>query len=164
MFVIWEEIKNQIRSKLPEKSFSLWINPLTFLENKDDTLVLGCPNKFSRNWIMENYIEIIEEKLNSIGNGNYRLVLKVKALERRKPSPILVNGSKQLALPNIRKPNGSNNGCLNKDFTFDRFVVGSCNEFAYSASKAIALEGAQLYNPLFMLANTGLGKVTSLRR
>jgi len=48
---IWEEIKDQIRGVIPEKSFSLWINPLTLLEQSDDALVLGCPNKFSLNWV-----------------------------------------------------------------------------------------------------------------
>ena len=158
MNTIWEAVKSQMRSELPEKNFSLWINPITFLEEKDDTLVLGCPNKFSRNWIMENYMGNLEENLGTIGNGNYKLVLKVKDPEKRKESPELSSDSKQLILPNMRRHNGLGRGCLNNEFTFDRFVVGECNEFAYSASKALALRGNQLYNPLFLLSNTGLGK------
>ena len=45
-----------------------------------------------------------------------------------------------------------------KEFTFDRFVVGECNEFAYSASKALALGSNWSYDSLFVLSNTGLGK------
>jgi len=48
---------------IPEKSFSLWINPLTLLEQGEDALVLGCPNKFSLNWITENYIPLFQENL-----------------------------------------------------------------------------------------------------
>jgi chromosomal replication initiator protein len=57
-------------------------------------------------------------------------------------------------------PENKTNGFrrLNQDFTFDRFVVGKCNEFAYSASKALATNGTMPYSSLFILAKTGLGK------
>ncbi len=158
MSAIWDEVKNQVRPAIPEKSFQLWISSMVFLENKDDTLILGCPNKFARNWIVDNYMGIIEEKLDQIGNGHYKLDLKVKAPARTKPLKDRGNGSKQLTLPNMPTKRRMGRHWLNKEFTFDRFVVGACNEFAYSASKALALGADQPYNPLFMLANTGLGK------
>ena len=49
-------------------------------------------------------------------------------------------------------------GWFNDEFTFDRFIVGDCNEFAFSASKAMALEKNWSNESLFMVANTGLGK------
>jgi chromosomal replication initiator protein len=158
MSAIWEEVKNHIRHAMPEKSFQLWISSMIFMENKDDTLVLGCPNKFARNWIADNYMGIMVEKLDKTGNGHYKLDLKVKAPAKKKPPSDNSNGSKQLTLPNMPTKRRMGAGWLNKEFTFDRFVVGACNEFAYSASKALALGANQPYNPLFMLANTGLGK------
>jgi len=158
MSTIWEDVKKQIKPAIPEKSYLLWINSMIFLENKDDTLVLGCPNKFSRNWIMDNYMGIMEEKLDKIGNGNFKLTLKVQAPEKRRAFSEGSNGSKQLTLPNMPTKRRIGRSWLNKEFTFDRFVVGHCNEFAYSASRALALGHNQPYNPLFMLASTGLGK------
>ncbi|UCF56580.1 MAG: chromosomal replication initiator protein DnaA, partial [Deltaproteobacteria bacterium] len=158
MSTIWEDVKKQIKPAIPEKSYLLWINSMIFLENKDDTLVLGCPNKFSRNWIMDNYMGIMEEKLDKIGNGNFKLTLKVQAPEKRRAFSQGSNGSKQLTLPNMPTKRRIGRSWLNKEFTFDRFVVGHCNEFAYSASRALALGHNQPYNPLFMLASTGLGK------
>jgi chromosomal replication initiator protein len=57
-------------------------------------------------------------------------------------------------------PTNGNGGprALNQDFTFDRFVVGRCNEFAYAASKALAIEGQFPCSSLFIVAKTGLGK------
>ena len=129
MSTIWEEMKNLIKQELPRKSFSLWINPLTFLEKKDNRFILGCPNKFSFNWITENYKGIIEEKLNKIGDGRYKLALKVDVPKKRGPLPGIFNDSKQLTLPNV--PKNGRNGLrgLNHEFTFDRFVVGKSNEF-----------------------------------
>jgi len=158
MSTIWEEVKSHFKQELPKKNFSLWINPLTFLEEKGNRFILGCPNKFSHNWIMENYFRVIEEKLNKIADGNYELSLKVDIPKKRFPLPGIFNDSKQLPLPNV--PRNGKNGwrCLNHEFTFDRFVVGKCNEFAYSASKALALGSNLPYSSLFMFANTGLGK------
>jgi chromosomal replication initiator protein len=158
MSAIWEEVKNQVRPAIPEKSFQLWISSMVLLENNDDTLVLGCPNKFARNWIADNYRGIIEDKLDKVGNGHYKLDLKVKAPAKKRPTTDSGNGSKQLTLPNMPTKRRTGRRWLNKEFTFDRFVVGACNEFAFSASKALALGASAPYNPLFMLASTGLGK------
>ena len=158
---IWEEVKNKIKTEIPEKSFSVWIDPLTLLEKKDNTLVLGCPNKFSRNWIKDHYMKLIEEKLHNIGNGDCTLALRVKAVEKRKVFPDICNDSRQLTLPNMPMKRGPGRKWLNNDFTFDRFVVGECNEFAYSAARALVPGDNgdnQSFNPLFMLASTGLGK------
>jgi chromosomal replication initiator protein len=158
MTKIWEEVKGQLREKLPDKSFSLWINPLHLLEQHEDTLVLGCPNKFSLNWITENYFGLIQDNLKGRGQGNYRLALKVQPPARKAPPPGILNESKQLPLLNV--PGNGKGGLrtLNRDFTFERFVVGKCNEFAYSASKALAMGGQTPYSSLFILAKTGLGK------
>jgi chromosomal replication initiator protein len=151
---IWEGIKNEIKESLPEGSFSLWIGPINLVETKDDTLVLGCPNKFSLNWITENYIGIIREKLKLIGDGKYKLDLRVKSPEKPTSPPGIFNPFQQLSLPNIPRQGRA----LNHNFTFDRFVVGKCNDFAYSASRALALESHISYSSLFILSNTGLGK------
>ena len=53
MKAIWEEIKSQIRAELPRNTYALWIDSIRFLEAKQDTVILNCPNKFSRDWVME---------------------------------------------------------------------------------------------------------------
>jgi chromosomal replication initiator protein len=158
MTTIWEEVKDKIKCELPENCFSMWINPITFMEKKQDTIVLGCPNKFSLNWVMENYFGIIEEKLHKTAEGDCKLSLKVMASEKKKPPPGIFSDSRQLTLPNVPRNNGNARRWLNHEFTFDRFVVGNCNEFAFSASKALALGGNWPYTHLYLLSNTGLGK------
>jgi chromosomal replication initiator protein len=158
MTTVWDTVKEAIRAKLPGKSFALWIRPITLLDQKSDTLVLGCPNKFSLNWVMENYLEIIEEKLREISDGSGKFMLKVMSPEKTSAPPSGPPQAEQMVLPNIHRSPIRGLRTLNHDFTFDRFVVGKCNEMAYSASKALALEDHSSYNPLFILANTGLGK------
>jgi len=158
MSLIWQEVKNHIRENLSENSYSLWINPLIPLEEKDDHLVLGCPNKFSLNWVTENYKDIMEKKLKDLGRSACRVVLKVKSPEKKSPVPEIFKQSKQLPLPNIQPGRVQGRRKFNRDFTFDRFVVGKCNEFAYSASRALATDPKWKYDSLFLLSSTGLGK------
>lgn len=155
---IWEEVKSHIKKELPEKSFSLWINPLTLLDDKSNQLLLGCPNRFSYNWVKENYKSIIEDKLTQLCNDSYKLSFKVTPVKRKQAVPDMFKESKQLTIPAIPVTRGNSRRRFNKDFTFDKFVVGECNEFAYSASKAMALGDTWSYDSLFMLSKTGLGK------
>jgi chromosomal replication initiator protein len=158
MSSIWDNVKREIEPAIPKKSFQLWINPVTFLENKGDTIVLGCPNKFSRDWIRDNYMGLIEQRLGSLGSSHYKLALKIKSPGKSSESGDIPRELKQLTLPHMPTKRRNGRGWLHREYTFDRFVVGQCNEFAYSASKAVALGDNQPYNPLFMLAGTGLGK------
>ena len=158
MSSIWEEVKNHIKRELPTKSFSLWINPITVIDQRDDDLTLGCPNRFSRDWVKEKYSGLIEEKLAQIGGARCKLAWKIMPLKRKERSGGVFSDTGQMTLPKLVKNGHAGRRGLNHDFTFDRFVVGKCNEFAYSASKALVMGGQWPYNSLFLLSNTGLGK------
>ncbi|MBW2027537.1 MAG: chromosomal replication initiator protein DnaA [Deltaproteobacteria bacterium] len=158
MTTIWELVKEQMKDELPEHSFAMWIAPLRYLEEREDTLVLGCPNKFSLNWISENYRALMEEKLDKVGDKSRRISLKTSA-PRRENTPLpFLETPQQLRLPRIEGPSSHQKRCLNDQFTFDRFVVGKSNEFAYSVSRAITQDGTWPYSHIFLVANTGLGK------
>ncbi len=155
---VWEEAKKQIRSEIPDQSFSLWIKPITFLERRDDTVVVGCPNKFSRNWVMDHYAPLLERKLAQIEGSALRVSLQVKPAPPTPAPPRVVRESRQLAFPNMQRRGVMTARWLKNNLTFDRFVVGKCNEFAYSVSRSVSCGNDMPYTPLFMLANTGLGK------
>jgi len=158
MKTTWEEVKSHIKARIPQNTFSLWINPIIFLGEEGSTLFLGCPNKFSRNWVEENFSEVIQDRFHQAGASDINLVFKVGP--HRAALPPEDNGPlpQQLRLPNMPSHGNSGGVRLNSDFTFNRFVVGPSNEFAFSASKALAREVTWNYNSLLMLANTGLGK------
>ena len=158
MRAIWDEIKNQLRAELPGNTFSLWINPITYLGEKGDTITLRCPNKFSRNWVMDNYLKLMQAKLHQAENDHVDFVLKAASERRKTPLPHFLENDKQLLLPNIRERQRKGEIRLNTGFTFDRFVVGLSNEFAYSASKAFSHKDQLDYHTLVLQANTGLGK------
>ncbi len=157
MNTAWDHVKKSIESEIPNNSFSLWINPITYLDNTDSSIVLSCPNKFSKKWVTENYLNLIRDELHELGHKDIQIILKVepKKPDDSKPSSYHPD---QLPLPNIpvkRKPDRIS---FNRDYVFDRFIVGNSNEFAYSASRAMAFGNACNYHSLLMLASTGLGK------
>jgi chromosomal replication initiator protein len=155
---VWENIKNQVRSEISEQSYTHWIKPITFLECKNNYLIIECPNKFSLNWVKENYASLIEKKLKKANGGTFKISFRARRGERKPAVPKAVQESKQLSFPNMRRTGVMSARWMNNRLTFDRFIVGKCNEFAYSVSKSMSSGSEMLYSPLLMLANTGLGK------
>jgi chromosomal replication initiator protein len=158
MKTAWGEIKNQIKTRVPDNTFSLWIKPIAYLKAEEGAVLLGCPNRFSRDWVAENYLELIKEKFNAMADKPVDVQLKVQRRKRTSSQAAYSPPPEQLILPGIPPKKRSRNLLLNSQFTFDRFIVGQSNEFAYSASKNIALGDPCDYHSLLMLSNTGLGK------
>lgn len=80
--------------------------------------------------------------------------------ETAAPAPVPVRAPRSSARPKRRILLNSG---LNSDYTFDNYVVGSNNEFAYAAAKAVATNDERLYNPLFVYGASGLGKTHLLQ-
>jgi chromosomal replication initiator protein len=160
MEAVWNQVKGLVKEELDETSYSLWVRPLKFLSSAQNAICLGCPNKFSRDWVHKNYAPILHRKLSEAGHNGHKLILKV--LSNRQVPRLLPRGGnghgKQLTIPNVPRRVRAGEKYLNARFTFDNFVVGECNEFAYSVSKALANSPYCPFSSLFLLAETGLGK------
>jgi len=155
---IWKTVKSEIRGKIPGHFFRMWLEPLKFIRREADTVVLSCPNHFSRKRIWDQYRELLEAEFNRVSGERLSLSLEV------------VNGSGRTRPENpgfaldLQRPLPSLNLCpysgryLRKDFTFDQFVVGENNDFAYSASLSMACRKSSVQNSLYLLSQTGMGK------
>ncbi len=156
---VWGEVKNKIKQRIPKNSFSLWIKPIQFLRKKGSTIILGCPNKFSCRWVAENYLDIITEVFSHLVNEKLEFQFKVVPRDKgtNSGSKILYTPG-QMYIHETFKTRGPKRLRLNKDFVFEKFIVGPCNEFAYNASTTFASTDTWNYGTLFMLAGTGLGK------
>jgi len=173
MEAVWNEVKSNIRTLLPDHSFRMWIQPILFTGYEDNLITLSCPNSFSRKRIKENYLVIIKEQFLKRGLSDVKIELDIiqnqKAkkkgdapipIPRSKPSATIMkraSAADQLTLPGLT-PVFDTGRMLKKDYTFDHFVVGNSNDFAYSASLSLAQGGNNGNGALFLLAGTGLGK------
>jgi len=150
---VWKEVKSALRKRIPAHSYKMWIEPIELLNNQENKVVLSCPNSFSKKRLKDHYSAFLESEISRICGEAYRVTFKISGKNgNHKPA-----NNFQLKLPEInQRPH--NGRLLRKDFTFDEFVVGSNNDFAFSASLSLASRKGSHQNALFLLSNTGLGK------
>ena len=155
MEAVWKKVKSAIKRRIPGHSFKMWIEPLNVSQTDQSNWVISCPNFFSKKRVQGIYGEMIQNAIqDSMGQDcelKYEISIKAGAANYKN------GGSPQMQLPTENaRPYGGH--FLRGDFTFDRFVVGSNNDFAYSASLALASRQETRQNALFLLSKTGMGK------
>jgi len=158
MQAIWDQVKGSLDSVISVHGFKMWIEPIQPLRWTEGQMVLGCPNALSRKWVLSHYKTLLEHRLSEAAGANVSVILEVTGV----PEGTQDYGTdpfqpQQMPLPNLdtRRQQGR---LLRKDFTFDQFVVGDSNGFAYSAALAIACSQNRHQNTLLLLSSTGLGK------
>lgn len=152
---IWAKAKASFREQLTSDTFNLWIKPLECKEVKESEIILECPNAFFKEWVNRYYLKALQETVRSVAENDCRISLKSAPKRIRSSTPH--NGNGQMTLPQVTaSPLGGIR--LNKRFTFERFVVGPCNQFAHSAAWAVANKVGIHYNPIFFYSDIGLGK------
>ncbi|MDL1967184.1 MAG: chromosomal replication initiator protein DnaA [Deltaproteobacteria bacterium] len=155
---IWEQVKLSIKKQIPGHSYRMWIEPVDFIECKENCIVLSCANTFSKKRILDHYGSIIKTEIKRTSGKAYSLGLEVSCKTCKKEnSGFKKDNNIQLPLPgvNLRPYNGR---LLRRDFTFDQFVVGNNNDFAYLAALALASKMNSQQNSLFLLSKIGMGK------
>ena len=152
---VWNEVKASIKLGIPAHTFRMWIEPLQLTRYGENHIVLCSPNFFSRKRVLENFGDLIKSQIKSILGRECRLSIEIST-KNTLPKP-KDDEDPQLLLPNINIC-PRNGRLLKKDFTFDHFVVGENNDFAYSASLSMASRKNASQTPLFLLSKTGLGK------
>lgn len=152
---IWKEVKTAVRLRIPGHSFRMWIEPLEFKKGMQDAIILACPNDFSKKRVLDHYAKLIESEIQRAAGKPCGFTVEVA--EQKNSAKSVKDQDLQLPLPNINmRPH--NGRFLKKDFTFDQFVVGGNNDFAYSASLSLASRRNSRQNSLFLLSKTGMGK------
>src|SRR5512139_2171165 len=153
---VWKEIRRELKKRVAPHSYRMWVEPLEASRGGEETeWVITCPNAFSRKRVQDHFGEVIAAEFQRIlGRADLQIAYQVAG---RCTGQKLDSGSIQLPLPSetIRPHNGR---FLRRAFTFDQFVVGSSNDFAYSASLALASRRESQQPALFLFSGTGLGK------
>ncbi len=152
---IWRKAKSAIKQRVPAHSFNMWIEPLKVSQDDGNRWLINCPNFFSKKRVECLYGEMIKKVLQqTLGQDcelSFTITSKTEKSEKKPEDHI------QLLLPNENTQICSGR-LFRRDFTFESFVVGNNNDFAYSASMAVASRKYSQGNGLFLLSKTGLGK------
>ncbi|HEV7745818.1 MAG TPA: chromosomal replication initiator protein DnaA [Pyrinomonadaceae bacterium] len=177
----WDSFLGAIRTKLQRESFETWFNPIR-LEGIDETqrvIRLQAPNQVVEDWVKSNYSVLIDQTLGELNLSGYSVAWIVRE-DRELP----VTQTVSMAFTETARPDNppahtspsvrsfaqgpatavatarqiAVDPALNSKYTFENFVVGSCNQFAHAASLAVAEAPGKTYNPLYLYGGVGLGK------
>jgi chromosomal replication initiator protein len=144
---LWDDVLAKVEAKVNRHSFATWFRPTSFLNLHASQLSIGVPNSQFRDWLAKNYQGVISEALRELGRDDVQVVFE--------DAPMGGSGSE--AGPSTAEREASTS-ILNPKYTFDSFVVGSSNQFAHAAARAVAEIPSKSYNPLFIYGGVGLGK------
>lgn len=151
---LWTAALELIAEKISKPSFDTWLKntkPKGFI---DDTLTIGVPNDFARDWLEGRYTDLIIDTLFQLTGSTFSIKFVIPEKEQANDeSPM-----KPVQQPVINDTHDSSKTMLNPKYTFDSFVIGAGNRFAHAASLAVAEAPAKSYNPLFIYGGVGLGK------
>ena len=144
--MLFDKIKNELKNE-NEFNYNKFIKNLEFDLDKSDstTLVIKSPNIYIANYLKRNY----SQKIASLYKKFTGLSTKVEFITK--------NSKKSLKYEEIKEIISYEN-TLRPDYTFESFIIGPSNQFAYSAAKSVAQNPGKSYNPLFIYGGVGLGK------
>jgi chromosomal replication initiator protein len=154
----WGRIDEYLRARLRPDLYARWFAPLRPLALDGEQLDIAAPTKFHRDFMDDNYRAWFEEFL----PGLLGRKVSVRVLVDERPvaaepaaaaspePPAAAPGATSASLPGDARPNPR--------YTFESFVVGESNRFAFAAAQGVADKPGMAWNPLFLWGDSGLGK------
>ena len=146
---IWDQVQPSIKEELGASTYETWFSSLNIKEKDGTTLTIETPDEFFKNWIIEHYLPVIDHQLKNTGIPDIKIEFVVLSAPVEPSQPPRI-----LPVPAFKKRGGN----LNPRFSFENFVIGPSNRFAFAACQAVAESPAKAYNPLFIYSPVGLGK------
>lgn len=134
----WSQFMKLLEETVGAREFKRWLRPMRFAGFSEGKILLQIPNDTYLAAIQESFIPDILNCLEKTFGAEWEVNFVLDKLPSKKKTRSIRN--------------------LNALYTFDTFVTGPSNQFAYAAALAVAENPAKAYNPLFIYGDTGLGK------
>jgi chromosomal replication initiator protein len=147
----WSLLDQYLRGRLRPDLYQRWFAPLRAVVEEGGRLQVSAPDRFHRDFVDDNYRAWFEEFVPSVLGEPLRVQFVVD--DRPRPR---AEGPAPTPMPTALLPPGEVRP--NPRYTFETFVVGESNRFAFAAAQAVAGKPGQAWNPLFFHGDSGLGK------
>jgi chromosomal replication initiator protein len=165
---IWDQVLSRIETKVNRHIFYTWFKPTAFVSDEGALLRIRVPNGLFRDWLTKHYAAVLDEALGEIDRKGTSVTFVTEDIPApretpKEPSrPAIIEapmaGIQAIAEP-VEPENGeAPSGSLAPRYSFETFIVGSSNQFAHAACRAVAEAPSRSYNPLFIYGGVGLGK------
>ena len=135
------------------KISEIWLKSARPIRVEEGFFTIQLPNTYYRDWIKDNFENILEKEASILLGQAISLNYEFQKPRRQPQTHSVATEVRESSMAHDSVSSG-----LNKNQTFDSFVIGECNKFAHAAASAVADFPAQQYNPLFIYGSTGLGK------
>ena len=158
--IFFNEALSQIEQEFEKEGkyneFILWFN-IKYVESKELKIIASVPSNLVKDKINSSgYVKLIESKIFELSGYNIKLEVIVKNdLSSQNTKEI---GEKQTERQIQTKVEIKKHPQLNERYTFENFVKGDNNSFAYNASLAVSKNPGKAYNPMLIYGGVGLGK------
>ena len=146
---LWRACLIDLRKTLSAEHFEKWFHAVKLQSINGKRAIIKTPSNFVGTWIREHYSDIIILTLKNV-TGEENILLDFSVLDNMVDQESVPVPDDPATLKKIAS--------LNPKYTFDTFVVGTSNQFAHAAARAVAQSPAKSYNPLFIYSEVGLGK------
>lgn len=158
----WAQIRANLSAAcgVSEYAMETYLSRLTLVADNGTTLTFAHPADMLIDWVDINYRDQITMAATNVLQAARRIEFKAEGCEdtpreqAQAPAPGVARRTKRNAPRRVKELNSG----LNTDYSFDSFIVGISNNFAYSAAMAVAKSKERLYSPLFIYGESGLGK------
>ncbi len=161
---VWKHIQQILREYINIRSYNTWFAPIEAIDLTENYIELSVPNRFFCEWIDNHYAKILNNAIVQVLGEHRKIRYHIKnnslpdspyVATDLKP-PVSAGSQNAMGLSYSKSPFYTR---INERYTFDNFVVGDGNNFAYAAARAVAdSPGKTNYNPLIVYGGTGLGK------
>lgn len=148
---LWDHCKKELEKKLGHPNYASYVAPTSPVDYKNNELSILVPSSFVANWLEKNHLSEILYLIDSNTKCKNRIRFIIDPSKPKKvhvSAPVVMQKKKNIAVQPHFQPH----------YTFNTFVVGKCNEFAYASSLQCSKNPGTKYNPLFLYGGVGLGK------
>ena len=152
---IWEAALGELQIQVSKPNYRTWLAKTVGLSYQDKHFVVGVPNPFIAEYLDKNQRSLIEKTLIGLTHHDANVIFQVDGRYQKSESSYGDRGEIPLATTQPPK--------FNSKYTFDSFIVGSCNSLAHAAALEVAQNPGGSHNPLFIYGGVGLGKTHLLQ-
>jgi chromosomal replication initiator protein len=154
---LWSRTDAHLRARLRPDLYERWFKPLRPVSLEGGRFQIGAPDKFHRDFVDDNYRSWFEEFVPGLAGEPLRITFTVDEVPRP-PAPALTPLPRPPDEPSVVGAGEARDTRPNPRYTFDTFVEGDSNRFAFNAARAVADKPGHAWNPLFLHGASGLGK------
>lgn len=163
--ILWSKFLAEVKDDLTSLSYDTWFKDTQLYKLSNGKAYIIVPMPIHKKHLADNYSDLILNHLNDITGTNFELVFLLKEEikdivdegEEEKPSDD-EESNPQNIVETVGVPHNQQQLNLKSEYTFDNFIVGNSNKFAHAAALSVAENPGNMYNPLFIYGNSGLGK------